>query len=169
MVSALGVLFLFVLTCALHNGKAALQVFSFTLLPFSTRVTSFFTTFFDLRPFGTGVIVVSVFTSFLGGIAIGALYAYYRIRSNALSQTTTKSSLSTSVTLSSFAYALTLIGMQCTACGTALLTTFLTLVGGVWLNQHLPLHGLEIGILGLCIQGILVYILMRKLAYPLTC
>jgi len=161
LISLIVALLLFFITCLIQNGSSAFEVFTFYILPFYKRIGLFFFTLFDLTPFGYGVLSVTIVSATLGGISAGLLYSYYTIRNAVLNRG--------GLALSGGAYALALLGMQCTACGTALLTGLLTLMGGVWLNTYLPLHGLEIGILGIVLQAVLITSLTTKLAYPTTC
>lgn len=62
-----------------------------------------------------------------------------------------------------------LLGIGCAACGSIVLTAFLTSVGAGGLLLLLPLHGSEFGILG---SGLLLwssYTLIKKINDPLVC
>lgn len=161
-VSVVASFLLFTLVCLLQNGVTAFQVFSFDTISLSKQFLLFFQTLFDLQSvFTFGTASVAIISSLLGGISIGILYAYYRARGNSL-QGGNFAGLSVG-------YFIALLGIQCVACGTALLTTILTALGGVWLNNNLPYHGLEIGVLGIMIQIMLLISLLNKMAYPRTC
>ena len=62
-----------------------------------------------------------------------------------------------------------IFGVGCAACGTFVLTSVLSLIGGGALLTALPLGGEEFGILGLLLLGYTTYTLLKKIQEPLVC
>ena len=148
-----------------QNGK---QVADFvtsgitSYLSFPKIITTFFSLLFDYTThFLPYAFCISVLASLLSALSVSVLYTYYTERNKDFS----KGALS----LSTIPYILTIIGIQCSACGTALFGSLLTLFGGIWISTHLPLHGLELGIVGVVLQGVALYITIQKLAYTAVC
>jgi len=61
------------------------------------------------------------------------------------------------------------IGIGCASCGAALISSILSIVGGVGLIRWLPLHGEEFGILGILLVLFSIYTLIKKIHSPYTC
>jgi len=60
-------------------------------------------------------------------------------------------------------------GIGCAACGTFLLTSLLSLVGGAGLLALLPFGGEEFGFLGVGLLLYSVFVLLKKISDPLVC
>lgn len=62
-----------------------------------------------------------------------------------------------------------IFGVGCAACGSFVLASVLSLVGGGALLAALPLGGEEFGILGVLLLGYTTYTLLKKIHEPLVC
>ncbi len=72
-------------------------------------------------------------------------------------------------TLSFTGMFLGLFGAGCASCGTLLLAPLLSVLGFAGFLQQLPLHGGELGILGVILVIISTTVMLRKLAQPVVC
>jgi hypothetical protein len=61
------------------------------------------------------------------------------------------------------------LGIGCAACGSLLLTSFLSLIGATGILVTLPLHGGEFGILGLILLGLSIYTVAKQIQNPSVC
>lgn len=148
-----------------QNGK---QVADFvtsgitSYLSFPKIIATFFSLLFDYTThFLPYAFLLSIITSSFGALSLAVLYVYYKERNKNLAKAT--------FSLATIPYILTIIGIQCSACGTALFGSLIVLLGGLWINTHLPLHGLELGIIGVFIQMMALYVTIKKLAYTNIC
>lgn len=62
-----------------------------------------------------------------------------------------------------------LLGIGCAACGSILLTPILASIGAGALLVWLPLHGGELGIIGVVLLLYSAYLMTKKIAEPLVC
>lgn len=144
-----------------QNGKAALDVFSFDILPLGKRLTLAISTLFDItNTFSAGALILAVLGSFVGGINLSLAYTYMRLRGEVILH----SGLYSGIGLL-FAF----FGVGCAACGTALLSVVLGFFGFSAMLNVLPYQGQEIGYIGLIILCIATYTLAHKVAVPNVC
>ncbi len=68
-----------------------------------------------------------------------------------------------------FGIASGVLGMGCAACGSFLLTSFLSLFGASWILSYLPLGGSEFGILGVILLATALYATAKQIENPLVC
>lgn len=61
------------------------------------------------------------------------------------------------------------LGVGCAACGSIILTSFLTALGAGGLLLWLPLHGAEFGLLGIVLLSVSIYQLAKRINDPLVC
>jgi hypothetical protein len=154
------VVFLLLLLIA-QNGKAGMEMFALTSLPFLKRLSLFCSTFFDIRStFTGGTLILSILGSLLGGINLSLAYTYIKIRGEMI----LKSGLYSGVGL-----VLAFLGIGCAACGTAFLSLILGFFGFSTMLNLLPYQGQEIGYVGLMILCIATYTLSKKVASPNVC
>lgn len=106
--------------------------------------------------------VVVVLTAVLFGVQAAFLLFYIRRR-----RTSGGASIAQAASLSGLVAAV--FGIGCAACGSVVLTAFLSLIGGTALLTLLPLHGLEFGLLGLGLLIFAVLYLAKKINDPLVC
>ncbi len=144
-----------------QNGKAALDVISFDILPLGKRLTLAISTLFDItNTFSAGALILAVLGSFVGGINLSLAYTYMRLRGEVILH----SGLYSGIGLL-FAF----FGVGCAACGTALLSVVLGFFGFSAMLNVLPYQGQEIGYIGLIILCIATYTLAHKVAVPNVC
>lgn len=105
--------------------------------------------------------VTTVMTSLLVGVNVALIIYLYRRQKTRLS--------SGGVAVSSLGAFLGMFGVGCAACGSLVLTAFLASIGGVSLLTALPLHGQEIGILGVLALSYATYFLLKNITKPITC
>ena len=61
------------------------------------------------------------------------------------------------------------LGMGCAACGSLILTSILSVVGGAGILAFLPLKGGEFGIIGVALLGYSTYLLSKYINRPPVC
>ena len=61
------------------------------------------------------------------------------------------------------------LGMGCAACGSLILTSVLSVVGGAGILAFLPLKGGEFGIIGVALLGYSTYLLSKHINRPPVC
>lgn len=64
---------------------------------------------------------------------------------------------------------ISILGLSCATCGIGLLASILSLFGLSGIVVYFPLHGLEIGYLGVIILNITNYILLKRIKNPFIC
>lgn len=152
---------LFLILLLIQNGAASFDVLSFTVLPFSERMSLFFQTLFDIKnTFTTSSLLLATLGSLLAGINISLAYTYIRMRGEMI----LRSGLYSGVGLF-----LAFVGIGCAACGTALLSVILSFFGFSAMLSVLPYKGEEIGYIGLIILCIATYVLAKKVTAPNVC
>lgn len=152
--------FLFLLLLS-QNGNAAFEIITFGSIPILTKVQLFFSTFFDIgNSFNTSSIILAVLGSLIGGINVALAYTYMKERGSMIR----RSGLYSGVGLF-FAF----LGIGCAACGTALLSFVLGLLGFSTMLSLLPYNGEEIGYIGLLILCVATYSLSQKVSAPNVC
>lgn len=62
-----------------------------------------------------------------------------------------------------------LLGIGCASCGAFLLTAVLSSIGAISLLAYLPLHGGELGVLGVVLLLISLVLVSKKITKPTTC
>lgn len=62
-----------------------------------------------------------------------------------------------------------ILGMGCAACGSLILSSLLGVVGGTGVIAALPLRGGEFGIIGVVLLAISTYLILARIAKPMTC
>lgn len=154
------IVFLILLLIA-QNGKAGLEMFALTSLPFFKRLTLSISILFDLRStFTGGTLILATLGSLLGGINLSLAYTYIKIRGGLI----LKSGL-----YSGLGLMLAFLGIGCAACGTAFLSVLLGFFGFSAMLDLLPYQGQEIGYIGLMILCIATYTLSKKVSSPNVC
>lgn len=144
-----------------QNGKSALAIYGFDVLPLEKRITLGLATLFDITStFTTSTLILATLGSFLGGINLSLAYTYMRLRGEVI----VKSGLYSGTGLF-FAF----LGIGCAACGTALLSVILGFFGFSAMLNVLPYQGQEIGYIGLIILIIATYVLAQKVQTPNVC
>lgn len=68
-----------------------------------------------------------------------------------------------------FGIASGVLGIGCAACGSFILTSILSVVGGSSLLLILPLQGQEFALIGIMLLTVSVYLLLKKIISPLVC
>jgi uncharacterized BrkB/YihY/UPF0761 family membrane protein len=64
---------------------------------------------------------------------------------------------------------ISILGLSCATCGIGLLASILSLFGLSGIVVYFPLHGLEIGYLGVIILNITNHILLKRIKNPFIC
>jgi hypothetical protein len=70
---------------------------------------------------------------------------------------------------STFSIFLSILGLSCASCGLGLLASILSFFGVSSLITYFPLHGLELGYLGVIFLNISNYFLLKKVKKPFVC
>lgn len=144
-----------------QNGKSALAIYGFDVLPLGKRISLSLATLFDLTStFTTSTLILATLGSFLGGINLSLAYTYMRLRGEVI----IKSGLYSGTGLF-FAF----LGIGCAACGTAFLSVILGFFGFSAMLNLLPYQGQEIGYIGLIILVMATYVLAQKVETPNVC
>lgn len=144
-----------------QNGKSALDILSFQVLPWATRIRLALATFFDLSSsFTLSTLVLAGVGAIVGAINLSMAYTYMRLRGEVILH----SGLYSGVGL--FA---AFLGIGCVACGTAFLSVILSFFGATAILHYLPFKGEEVGYLGLLVLCIATYSLSKKVTAPNVC
>ena len=144
-----------------QNGKSALAIYGFDVLPLSKRISLGLATLFDVTStFTTSTLILATLGSFLGGINLSLAYTYMRLRGEVILR---------SGLYSGTGLFLAFLGIGCAACGTALLSVILGFFGFSAMLNVLPYQGQEIGYIGLIILVIATYVLAQKVETPNVC
>ena len=155
-------LVLFTLICLIQNGSVSFQIFSFTTIPFFSKLTFFFQTLFNVNTYFTPLTLsLAIIGSILGGISITIAYEYFLIRKQAIDNS--------SVALTSLAYLFVIIGVQCISCSFVLVSLLVSLLGTLatpTLFMSLPVW---FGLIGILLQIVVLWVLLAKLPKPLIC
>ena len=107
--------------------------------------------------------VATVVVSLLVGINLSLLIYYIRRRRVAAPLTKTGASVGFLGMVSGF------FGIGCAACGSVIVTGFLTSIGALGLLAFLPFHGAEFGMLAILLLSYSLYELCKRIADPLVC
>lgn len=149
------------LLLVVQNGKSALDIFSFDVLPLGSRISLFIKTLFDITSaFTISTLILAVLGALLGGINLSLAYTYMKVRGDLIIQSGLYSGLGLI-----FAF----LGIGCAACGTALLSVVLSFFGFSTMLSVLPYKGEEIGYIGILILCIATYVLAQKVTAPNVC
>ena len=136
---------------ALQNGRVALEIFDFTWLSFTRRLSLFMSLFFNIKiGFTTGTLVLTVLCSLLGGINLTLAYVYLKVRSEMIM----KSGLYSATRLF-FVF----LGIGCAACSAAFLSIIIGFFGFGMMIDH---RGQEITYMGLIFLCMVTYTLAKK-------
>lgn len=153
-------LFLFLLLLA-QNGKSALEIYGFQMLPLLSRIKLGLSTLFDLSSsFTTSTLLLAGLGSLLGGINLAMAYTYMRTRGEMILHSGLYSGIGLFTAF---------LGIGCVACGTAFLSVILGFFGFSAMLNFLPYQGEEIGYIGLLILCIATYSLSKKVMAPNVC
>ncbi len=154
-------LVMLLLLLVVQNGRSAIDILSFDVLSFSSRVALFLKTLFDITSaFSTSTLILAILGSFLGGINLSMAYTYMKVRGDLIIQSGLYSGLGLF-----FAF----LGIGCAACGTALLSVVLSFFGFSTMLSVLPYNGEEVGYIGILILCIATYTLAQKVTAPNVC
>lgn len=154
-------LLMLLLLLVVQNGKSALDIFSFDVLPLGSRISLFIKTLFDITSaFTISTLILAVLGALLGGINLSLAYTYMKVRGDLIIQSGLYSGLGLI-----FAF----LGIGCAACGTALLSVVLSFFGFSTMLSVLPYKGEEIGYIGILILCIATYVLAQKVTAPNVC
>ena len=155
-------LLLFTILCLIQNGGVSLQVFSFTTIPFFSKILFFFQTLFNVTTYFTPTTLsIAIIGSIFGGISITVTYIYFLIRKQAID--------SGSFALTSLSYLLVIVGVQCATCSVVLASLLISLLGtmvGPTLLMSLPVW---FGFVGILLQIVVLWLLLGKLSKSLIC
>jgi hypothetical protein len=160
VIIAAALLFLLLLLIA-QNGRSALQIYGFEMLPIAVRTKLAFSTFFDVSSsFTLSTLFLAGLGSLLGAINLSMAYTYMRLRGEVI----VRSGLYSGIGLFT-----AFLGIGCVACGTAFLSVLLGFFGFSAILNYLPYKGEEIGYIGLLVLCIAIYSLSKKVAAPNVC
>jgi hypothetical protein len=153
---------LFTTFCFIQNGGSALQAFSFDSLSIFDRFVLFVKTLYAVSSyFNATTLVITTIGSILGGFSLAAGYEYFLIRKEAIDKS--------SIALTTFSYALVIIGIHCASCGVVLVTMLLSIFGNLLAPDLISSLSVWFGFIGLVVQGVVLWILLGKLSRPLVC
>lgn len=157
----LSTLFFLLLLLVMQNGKSALDIYRFQMLPLATRLKLASLTFFDISSsFTPSTILLAGLGSLLGAINLAMAYTYMRLRGAVILHSGLYSGLGL---VAAF------LGVGCVACGTALLSVLLSFFGFSAMLNYLPYKGEEVGYIGLLILCLATYSLAKKVTAPNVC
>jgi hypothetical protein len=161
LVIILSTLLFILLLLVAQNGTSALDIYSFHMLPFATRLKLALATLFDVSSsFTTATLLLAALGSLLGAINLSMAYTYMRLRGEVILHSGLYSGLGLFTAF---------LGIGCVACGTAFLSVILGFFGFSTMLNVLPYKGEEIGYIGLIILCMATYSLAKKVAAPNVC
>lgn len=144
-----------------EKWSAILNFYSLENFKFTEKTSLTLTYFFDWKSsFLPASLAMAIIGSLFGAVNITLSYLYFRTRGASI----IKTGLSSGTGLV-FAF----LGIGCAACGTAILSTLLGLLGLSAILGFLPYDGLEVGFVGLLILVVATLVLARKLGSPAVC
>ncbi len=151
----------FLLTILLVEKSETLLSISKLSFSWVEKTTLIFSYLFDIgSSFTLGSLILVILGSVLSGINLAFAYTYFTTRAKVLMKTNLYSGIGLFFAL---------LGVGCAACGTALLSTLLGLVGFSSILGFLPYQGLEVGYIGLAILMLATISLAKKVIAPNIC
>lgn len=105
--------------------------------------------------------ITTIMISFLVGVNVGLMVYLYRKQKATLSRG--------GIAISGMGVFLGMFGVGCAACGSLILTTLLSTVGGIGVLSILPFQGQGLGIIGVFALLYATYFLLRRIIQPITC
>lgn len=157
------ILFVFfsILYFIFKNHKAALSILNFSLFSPLQKTKLFLTSLFNMESFKDPLMLILVLL-FVFSISVFFTLAI------ALYRNSKELSKGKSVWSTIFIF-ISILGLSCASCGVGLLASILSLFGASYLISYFPLHGLELGFLGIVFLFISNYFLLKRVKSPFTC
>lgn len=145
----------------IKNYKSAISVFNFALFSTKEKIGLFLRSLFNIDslrdPWMLILIIIFILTIALFFTLAIALYRNSRELSEGKS------------VFSTIAIFISILGLSCASCGIGLLASLLSLFGATYLLNYFPLHGIELGYLGVIFLMISNYFLLKRVKSPFTC
>lgn len=150
----------FSLSVLLSNFELIKQMFD-AAVPFGFKLKFVFSLLGTIGTNYTGLgAITTILVALLFGVNI-ALFAYYLSHSRKVSRK--------GEALGIVGLILGVIGTGCFACGSFLLASVIGLTATASFVTFWPLHGQEIGILGVVLLGLSIYFLLKQISKPNIC
>lgn len=139
----------------------ALSIFSFSVFTLNDKIRIFFSSLFDISQLADTYMLVLVIL-FIISMSIFLLLSYILFRES--KKINKKRGL-----WNTFMIFISILGLSCASCGIGLLASLLSFFSLSSLIIYFPLHGLELGFLGVLAINISNYFLLKRLKSPYTC
>lgn len=143
------------------NLFSSIKVFQINIFSIGEKINLFFRSFFDISELKNIWMLILVLL-FIFSISVFLLFSYLLFKESK------KISKRHSV-WSTFWTFITILGLSCVSCGIGLLASILSALGLSSLVVVFPLHGLELGYLGVLALNISNYFLLKRIKNPFTC
>lgn len=143
------------------NLSSAISITKVPLFTFSEKLNLFFISLFDLSELKILPMFILVLL-FIFSISLLCLLLFILFKES--KKLNRKKSF-----LNTFSVFISILGLSCASCGIGLLASILSFFGVSSLITYFPLHGLELGYLGVLFLNISNYFLLRRVKSPHTC
>ncbi|KKT78050.1 MAG: hypothetical protein UW75_C0050G0006 [Parcubacteria group bacterium GW2011_GWF2_44_8] len=144
-----------------EKASALISLLQFEYFTFGERLHLALVFLFSIKSsFLTTGIILSFLGSLLGALNITFAYVYFKLQAEVLMKHHVYSGAGMFVAF---------LGVGCAACGSALLTAMLGMIGLSSILGFLPYQGVELGVLGLLILGVTTISLAKKVMGPKVC
>jgi len=153
--------FLALLILISEKASALQSLLTFEYFTFGERLHLALVFLFSVKSsFLTTGVIFSFLGSLLGALNITLAYIYFKLRAELLVKHHVYSGAGLFVAF---------LGIGCAACGSALLTAMLGLLGLSSILGFLPYQGAELGVIGLLILAVTTMALAKKVVGPKVC
>lgn len=145
----------------IKNTAVAISSFSIPIFSFSQKFTVFIVSFFDISELrDIKMLVLVIFLLF--SLSLFCLLSYLLwVESKKINK---KNGL-----INIFLIFISVLGLSCASCGIGLLASLFSFFSLSSLIVYFPLHGLELGYIGVLAINISNYFLLKRLKNPYTC
>ncbi len=162
--SVLFIFFIFVFSLLyfiFKNLLTAIDIFKFSFFSLKEKLDLFFISLFDISEL-KNILMLLLVIIFIISISLFFLFIYILYK-NSKNINNKKNIWST------FSIFISILGLSCASCGIGILASILSFFGASSLILYFPLHGLEIGFLGVIFLNISNYFLYRRIKNPFIC
>ncbi len=143
------------------NLGSAINILKVPLFTFQEKLNLFFLSLFDVSELKSISMFILVLL-FIFSISLFCLLLFILFKES--KKINHKKSF-----LNTFSIFISILGLSCASCGIGLLASILSFFGVSSLITYFPLHGAELGYLGVIFLNISNYFLLRRLKSPYTC
>lgn len=155
------IVFFSIIYFIIKNYSSAISVFNFKLFSLNEKIELFIRSIFNIDSLKDLWMLILIILFVLAIALFFTLAIALYKNSKQLSEG--KSILSTIFIF------ISILGLSCASCGIGLLASLLSLFGATYLLNYFPLHGVEIGYLGVIFLMISNYFLLKRVKSPFTC